>query len=175
MEINFATEFEKFTWFLAQLKPNSARIARENLSRQGFETFLPLEEVTVRRRGQFAVTMRPIFPGYMFVSFDRERGFWRAINSTYGVIKLVSFGREPAPVPERLITELMLRCDSTGKLLPPTTLEPGESVRVQSGPFANLVAEIEKIEPDRRVWLLLDILGRKTRVAVSADRVRPID
>ena len=29
-------------WFLAQLKPNCARIAENHLARQGFETFLPL-------------------------------------------------------------------------------------------------------------------------------------
>ena len=32
------------SWFLAQLKPNCANIADRNLKRQGFQTFLPVEE-----------------------------------------------------------------------------------------------------------------------------------
>ena len=35
-----------------------------------------------------------------------------------------------------------------------------------------LVAEVEKIAPDRRVWVLMDILGGRTRVAVAQDLLR---
>jgi transcriptional antiterminator RfaH len=47
------------TWFLAQLKPNCAKIADKNLARQGFKTFLPLEEETRQRNGKFISAMRP--------------------------------------------------------------------------------------------------------------------
>jgi len=42
------------------------------------------------------------------------------------------------------------------------------------GPFADFVAEVEKIDPDRRVWVLLDIMGGKTRIAVDAGQVRAL-
>ena len=61
------------TWFLAQLKPNSHRIAERNLARQGVRTFLPLQEETKRARGRFTTQMRPLFPGYLFVAFDVDR------------------------------------------------------------------------------------------------------
>ena len=50
-------------WFLAQMKPNSHDIANRNLTRQGFETFLPLQEETRRTRGRFVTRRRPLFPG----------------------------------------------------------------------------------------------------------------
>ena len=55
-------------WFLAQLKPNSAQIAKRHLERQGFETFLPLEETTQPRNGKFVTAQRLLFPGYIFVA-----------------------------------------------------------------------------------------------------------
>ena len=58
------------SWFLAQLKPNCANIADKNLKRQGFQTFLPIEEETRKRNGKFVTAMRPLFPGYIFVTFD---------------------------------------------------------------------------------------------------------
>jgi hypothetical protein len=58
------------SWFLAQLKPNCANIADKNLKRQGFQTFLPMEEETRQRNGKFVTAMRPFFPGYIFVTFD---------------------------------------------------------------------------------------------------------
>lgn len=162
------------TWFLAQLKPNSVRIAERNLKRQGFMTFLPLEDVTQPRGGKFVTISKPLFPGYIFVAFDAGRGLWRKINSTRGVTKLVGFGREPAPVPPDLISQLMLRCDSTGNLLPHKLLKPGDQVAITKGPFANFVAEVDRIAPDRRVWVLMDLMGSQTPVAVGADQLRAV-
>lgn len=162
------------SWFLAQLKPNCANIADKNLKRQGFQTFLPIEEETRQRNGKFVTAMRPLFPGYIFVSFDVARGLWHTVNSTYGITRLVSFGKEPTAVPLGLVSQLMLRCDVNGKLLPPKLLKPGDQVTLTKGPFVNFVAEVEKIAPDLRVWLLMEIMGTKTRVAVGADQLRAV-
>jgi len=162
------------SWFLAQLKPNCAQIAERNLKQQGFRTFLPMEEGTQNRKGRFVSTLRPMFPGYVFVSFDVAGGLWRKIQSTYGITRLVSFGKEPAMVPLDIVSQLMLRCDTAGKLLPPKLLKPGDQVRMTSGPFADFVATIETIAPDRRVWVLMEIMGGQTRVAVTADQLRTV-
>ena len=160
------------TWFLAQLKPNCANIAERNLKRQGFLTFLPMEEATWQRSGKFVTGLRPLFPGYIFVAFDLLHGRWRAVNSTYGVTRLVSFGAEPSAVPADLMTELLGRCDDTGKLVTVDALEAGDKVVFATGPFTSFVAEIEKIDPDKRVWVLMDIMGSQTRVAVAPDQLR---
>jgi transcriptional antiterminator RfaH len=162
------------SWYLAQLKPNSMKIANRNLKRQGFPTFLPVEEVTKRAKSKFVTAERPIFPGYIFVSFDVTKGGWRAINSTNGITRLVSFGKDPALVPLDIISGLMLRCDVQGKLMSPKLLSPGDQVAMTHGPFADFLAEVEKTDPDRRVWILLDIMGGKTRVAVNAEQVRAV-
>lgn len=162
------------SWFLAQLKPNCANIAAKSLTRQGFKTFLPLEEETRQRNGKFITAMRPLFPGYIFVALDVARGLWRTVNSTYGITRLVSFGTEPATVPSDLVSHLMLRCDAQGKLLPPKLLKHGDQVTMTTGPFANFVAEVEQIAADRRVWVLMEIMGGQTRVAVGADQLRAV-
>ena len=160
------------TWFLAQLKPNCAQIAQKNLIRQGFQTFLPMEEETRQRNGKFVTATRLLFPGYIFVAFDVTKGLWRTINATHGITKLVSFGKEPAPVPRDLVSQLMRRCDTSGKLLPPEILKQGDKVMLTSGPFANFTAEVLKIAPDKRVWVLMDMMGKQTRVAVAADQLK---
>lgn len=162
------------TWFLAQLKPNCANIADKNLKRQGFRTFLPMEERTGQRNGKFVTDIKPLFSGYIFVAFDVARGLWHTVNSTYGITRLVSFSKEPAAVPLDLVSQLMLRCDAKGKLLPPKILKPGDHVSLTKGPFASFVAEVEKIAPDRRVWVLMEIMGGQTRVAVGADQLRAV-
>src|SRR6056297_1264965 len=128
MRCGMVTPDSNASWFLAQVKPNCVNIAAKNLRRQGFQTFLPLEDQTRRHKGKFVSTMRPLFPGYIFVAFDVASGSWRTINSTYGITRLVSFGTEPKAVPAKLVEQLMLRCDANGKLLPQKLLEPRDQV-----------------------------------------------
>jgi transcriptional antiterminator RfaH len=161
-----------FSWFLAQLKPNCGPIAERNLRRQGFQTFLPQEDGTRHSRGKFVAIKRPLFPGYLFVSFSASGGHWRTVNATSGVTRLVSFGGDPAPVPEAIVSSLMRRCDASGTLLPPTILKPGDQVKLTSGPLADSLATIQSITPDRRVWVLLEIMGGLTRVGVAANLLR---
>ena len=160
------------TWFLAQLKPNSARIAQENLHRQGFETFLPLEARTQTRNGRFVTTDAPLFPGYIFVSFDPGAGVWRQVNATRGVTQLVSLAGAPTPVPEGIVTALMARCDADGRVQDTPNFTPGDAVVVKAGAFADVATEILAVDPDRRIWVLLDIMGRRTRTAMPPDNLR---
>lgn len=169
-----STEESETTWFLAQFKPNSHKIAERNLMRQGFKIFLPLHEETTRVRGQFTVQTRPLFPGYLFVALDLLQGHWRTVNSTYGITRIVKLGKEPTPVPLDLVNKLILRCDNEGKLLPPKLLKPGDEVTMTKGPFANLIAKVECIAPAQRIWVLMEIMGGQTRVAVQADHLRAV-
>jgi transcriptional antiterminator RfaH len=162
------------SWFLAQFKPNCHQIAERNLARQGYQVFLPVEDVTRKSGRKFVTRRQPLFAGYLFVAFDTALGGWRAINATYGISRLVSFGADPAPVPLDLICGLMLRCDAKGKLLPPRLLNPGDRVRLTEGPMADFAATVEAMAPDQRVWVLIDIMGRTARVAVQAEALRAV-
>ena len=49
------------SWYIVQVKPNSHKIAVRNLQRQGFDTFLPMHEVTRRTAAKFETVIRPLF------------------------------------------------------------------------------------------------------------------
>ena len=159
-------------WYLIQLKPNSHRLAERNLHRQEFETFLPMQQITRRKASRFVSDLKPLFPGYMFVSVNSDLAPWRAINSTIGVSKLVSFEGTPKPLSPQLISGLMLRCDASGTLLPPKSLNEGDSVEMLTGPFANFIATVDAIDPEQRIWVLMDFMGQKTRMQITADQLQ---
>ena len=158
------------SWYLLQFKPNSHRIAERNLARQGFETFLPLQKTLRRARGTATDVQTPLFPGYMFVKLDAETGPWRSVNGTFGVSRLVTLQNRPQALPAALVNGLRARCGTDGVLLPPAELHPGDQVRLQTGPFADFVATVDRIAANQRVWLLLDFMGKATRV--QADRTQ---
>ena len=158
-------------WFILQFKPNSHHQAKKNLTRQGFETFLPLHDTTSRRLSRFINTSKPLFPGYMFIRFDRAGSEWHKINNTYGVSRLITFNSDLKSIPTKFIDSLMKRYDSSGKLLPMTKFKKGDRVKVLGGPFADFFATVEKYEADQRIWILMDLMGRKTKITTPSDNL----
>ena len=168
------TSSDTLSWYIVQFKPNSHKIAVRNLQRQGFETFLPMHEATRRTVVKFETVTRPLFAGYMFVACNPEKAPWRQINSTYGVSRMLSFAEAPKPMPEALITGLRARCDNVGKVVPLESFEAGQSVEMHSGPFANFIATVEQMASDARVWVLLDFMGKETRVQVDRQQIQGV-
>ncbi|SHF37207.1 transcriptional antiterminator RfaH [Ruegeria intermedia] len=157
------------TWLLAQTKPNTEARAQHNLENQGFRVFAPKIRETRRIGGRFKDKLSLLFPGYIFVQVNPNSSPWRKINSTYGVSRLVSFTQNrPAIVPPALITNLRIRFSEGIDAPSESTLEPGDTVQLIRGPFAGFAAKVETVEAKNRIWLLLDLMGRETRV--SADK-----
>lgn len=159
-------------WFVAQLKPNCGPIAERNLNRQGFRSFLPMERRIKRRKGQLKSIKSPYFPGYIFVGVDARSTSSRAINSTYGISRLISFGLQPAPVPYEIMDSLLNSCDSEGCIQNFAQMAEGDEVEICDGPFASFLGKIEKLAPDERAWLLIDIMGKATRSLIRRADIR---
>jgi transcriptional antiterminator RfaH len=159
-------------WFILQFKSNSHYQATNNLKRQGFETFLPLYDTTTRKASRFVTRTKPLFPGYMFISFDKTELKWHKINNTYGVARLVTFNNSLKSIPSTFVDNLRKRYDLSGKLLPIVNMKKGDKVKILKGPFANLIATIETYETDQRVWILMDLMGGKTKGQTPSDNLQ---
>lgn len=161
-------------WYIVQFKPNSHEIALRNLKRQGFDTFLPMHEVKRRTAAKFRTVIRPLFAGYMFVACDPDQAPWKQINSTFGISRMLSFAEGPKPIPDALISGLLARCDNLGKVIPSKKFEAGQSVEMHSGPFESFIATVEKMASEARVWVLLDFMGKSTRIQVDCQQIQAV-
>lgn len=174
MQQIFQDDLVTLQWHLVLCKPNQHNIAKRALAHLNCEVFLPLQERQRRWRGRLLSDLRPVFPGYLFVGIDPRRPLWREVQNSYGVSRIVGFGeRGLAVVPGGVVAGLMARCDPTGILRPiEESFAAGDRIRIVSGAFANFVTEIDKIDPDRRLHVLLDLLGRPTRVVLEPHLAR---
>lgn len=154
------------SWFLAQVKPNADQIAKRNLERQGFKTFQPMEARTTVRRGKLVDQQRPFFSGYLFVTYPSAPVPWAVVNSTYGVSRLVKLGNKPAIVPNSVMTALLGSCDMNGVISVPSDISVGDKVEVIRGPLVNFIGHVQQLTPDQRALILVDIIGKQTRVMV---------
>lgn len=160
-------------WYVVQTQVNSEAKAVRNLTRQGFQTYLPryLKRRSHARKVEKVAV--PLFPRYMFVRIDMATQRWRSIQSTIGVSHLVLNGSDPAAVPQRVLEVLKAREDESGfvRLDDRPQFSLGEKVRVLAGAFANNLGLFDGLGDCDRVAILLDMLGRKVRVSIDADLV----
>ena len=119
--------------------------------------------------------LMPLFPGYMFVSIELNTAPWHKIRSTRGVSRLICQNGLPKRFPFEIVSSLMSRCDSLGKLVPSKLPTNGDSVQILSGALANFVATVENIDSMKRIWLLMDIMGQSTRVQVASEQIYIVD
>lgn len=163
-------------WLLAQCRSGHEHIVADQVrSRDLAHVFLPREQRRRRWRGRWQELLRPVFPGYVFLAPHEGYRNWREVHALRGFSRLVSFGAQgPARVPGALVQAIRLRCDPDGVLRRGDGLQPGQEVRLLCGPFAELVARIESLEPEARAVLLIDLMGRQVRATVARRDLTPV-
>lgn len=155
-------------WFAVETQPQGEARAQENLSRQGFESFCPRFRKIRRHARRKDVVLAPLFPGYLFVRFDRARDQWRSINGTLGVRRLVATNPyQPQPMPDGAMEFLLSRCEAGTAKLKDEPLPVGSMVRFAAGPFLDRLATVETLDASGRVKVLLEILGGQQSVVAA--------
>lgn len=146
-------------WYVVRTKPQSEYIAANALRVEGYEHFFPTIQTVQKRSGKEEI---PLFPGYLFVRCDVDRGQWPAIGLLSGVLGWVRFDGVASLIADDVVDELARRVESindNGGLWIKYKL--GQKVRVVSGQFESLaqVAE-EPTSSDSKVRVLLEFMGQ---------------
>jgi transcriptional antiterminator RfaH len=160
-------------WYVVQTQVNCEVKAAQNLQRQGYDIYLPRYPRRRRHARKVDFAAKPLFPRYMFVAIDMATQRWRAIQSTFGVSRLICNGDDPALVPDGVVSTLKAREDEKGfvRLDAKPAFAPGDRVRVLAGAFMDSAGLFSGMADRDRVAILLDMLGRKVRVLLDADMV----
>lgn len=159
---------ENRSWYLIYTKPRSEQKAQRNLADQGFETYLPLFHSKVRKGAR----LKALFPNYLFIRLDKKTDNWAPIRSTPGVSKFVRFGPVPAMVPDSFIQVLQQNEDTDGyQLMANPVFQTGDKVRILDGALAGLEAVFGMAKGSDRALVLLDIVGKLTRVELETNRL----
>ena len=159
-------------WFLAHTLPKSECKAEMHLRAQGFRTYLPHINKTVRHARQFRNVRAPLFPRYIFLILDLSRDRWLSVRSTVGVSSLFTSEGRPVPVPEGIVEALIEHSEGNVTSMD-VGLTTGQAVRIVSGPFANLVGTLDRLDAAGRTRVLLDIMGKAVPVAIHRAALSP--
>ena len=158
-------------WYLIHTKPRQEALALTNLSRQGFECYMPMLRLQKIRQRKTAIVAEPMFPRYLFIRLDTSGSgqSWSPIRSTLGVNQLVRFGGQPAKVDGQLID--LIRSREQGTHAQPL-FTAGDNVTVADGPFAGLEAIYQNTDAESRSMILLNILSKPVAMRIDTASLR---
>ena len=162
-------------WYALRSKPNREQALWLEMDARGFQTFYPY--VRVKPVNPRSRTVRPYFPGYLFVMArlaDVGQSVFSWLPYSQG---LVSFDGEPASVPEELVSAIRKRVEEInragGEQL--VGLRRGETVLIQSGPFAGSTAIFDAcVAGEERVRVLLSILKGQLKLELPSEQIQRI-
>jgi transcriptional antiterminator RfaH len=155
-------------WYVLRSRPNKEMILWRELSARGLECFYP--HLRVRPVNPRSHTVRPYFPGYLFLYIDMEKVGpatfqWMPFSSG-----LLAFDGVPATVPHNLVHAIRRHVEQIneagGEQL--TSLKRGDTVTVRGGPFDSYEAIFDARLPGRdRVRVLLKLLQVNLELPLS--------
>ena len=161
-------------WYLAYTKPRQEEMARANLERQGFESYLPLyKKLRKTQEGPVSI-FEPMFPRYIFFRPGRAGQSISVVRSTKGIATIVRFGFEPAAMDDALLQRIrqLEQARNQASLQELSALRPGQAVRLKHTVLGGVDGLVQSVS-SKRVAVLLEILGRPTVVRLEHHQVEP--
>ena len=152
--------------------------AKENDMAEVFGKILvPVEEVSELKNGKRVISMRRLYPGYVFLNMEFSDKAWHLVRKTPNVTGFVG-GNDTRPAPMR-DSEVEAMCnrqnESHDKPTPKVAFEKSEVVRVSSGPFKEFNGTIDSIDYDKgKQRLLVTVFGRDTPLEIAFGDVEKI-
>ncbi|MEI8608433.1 transcription/translation regulatory transformer protein RfaH [Enterovibrio norvegicus] len=155
-------------WYLLYCKRSEQQRAEQHLKRQGVDCYYPQVSVEKIRRGKRSSILEPLFPNYVFASFDPEEISFTTIRSTRGVVDFVRVGAKPQLVPLDLIKNLMVieDCDDQRESLS-EVWKDGDAIAISQGQFEGMEAIYKEADGELRSILMINLLNKQVEVSLE--------
>jgi transcription antitermination factor NusG len=163
----------EYSWYALRVKSNFEKIASTSLKGNGFEEYLPVYRTRRRWSDRVKETEAPLFPGYVFARLNPHDRL--PILMTPGVVGIVGFAKQPAPVDEGEIESVRRILETGASCGPWPFIQPGQQVRIERGSLAGIEGTLMEVKSQFRLVISMTLLQRSVFVEIERDCVRPID
>ena len=157
-------------WYAVWTRSRHEQVVREQLERKGLEAFLPTITRWSRWKDRRKQIDWPLFPGYCFARF--HPGERLPVLSCTGVVSIVSFDGDIAPIPVHEIDGIRRLVESDLQFDPCPLIREGMMVEVTHGPLKGVVGRLVRKGTHARLVLSVDLIGQAVSVEVDAADVR---
>lgn len=150
------------------------RIEYMNMGEKIFRIEVPQKTVTQMKGGKKQEREEKIFPGYVLVEMIMDEDSWYVVRHTAGVTKFVGSAKRPIPARDSEIKKIINRSTSSTQKIE-LDVKAGDKVRIISGPFADFIADIIEVYPDKsKLRANVSIFGRETPVELEYKQINKL-
>jgi transcription antitermination factor NusG len=162
----------EYPWFALRVKSNFERVAASHLGQRGYHEYLPSYQTRSQWSDRVKIVERPLFPGYVFCSFDPSSRL--PVLATPGVLHIVGIGKKPARVDESELEAVRATLQSGLSVGPWPFLQVGERVVVDRGPLRGLEGLVTHLKGAYRLVISITLLQRSIAAEIEREWIRPL-
>jgi transcription antitermination factor NusG len=157
-------------WYAVWTRSRHEQVVREQLEQKGLEAFLPTIKRWSRWKDRKKQVDWPLFPGYCFARFNGQERL--PVLKCAGVVNIVSFDGDIAPIPEQEIESIRRLVESDLQFDPCPLIREGMMVEVTHGPLKGVFGRLIRKGTHARLILAVDLIGQAVSVEVDASDVK---
>jgi transcriptional antiterminator RfaH len=161
------SELSLVLWYVAHTRPRAEKKVAQFGEEKGFETRLPLYRSAKKYRGKNLVFLKPLFPGYVFLRFERRQR--ATVQQNRHVANLLDVPDQAEF--ESQLADIFFALDAGVEIYVAPEIKPGLRVRIKSGPLRGMDAWVESRDKMSDVHLRLDFIGQAAVVKMQADQL----
>jgi len=161
-------------WYALHTRSNFEQRVAAELSAKDIESFLPAYQEVHQWTQRKKLVNLPLFPGYLFASFENSSAIRLAVLRTAGVVRILSSGAKLEPVPQEELETLRRIVQSRQRYDEHPFLRTGIRVRIRRGVLKGLEGTLSHLKNKTRVVTSITLLCRSIAVEVDAQDLEAI-
>lgn len=135
---------ESEPWFAIYVRSHFERVTEQCLKGKGYPAFSPFYQTIRKRSGRTKRLDVPLFPGYVFCSFNPQKRL--PILMTPGIVNIVGSGNVPEPITLSEIRSIQRVAESGQPVKPWPFLQQGQKIRIEAGPLSGTEGTLLRIK-----------------------------
>ena len=162
-------------WYCVATNPTKETSCKRALEHEGYTVYLPRTLQDKSKQSELPPKPIPYYPGYLFIRLEiGVDDFYRA-RKTPHVANIIRTGDHYTPLPDGFITALK-NMEKNGIIRTNfNDYQEGEKVRFKAG---HKLADYEGIihrDAKKRVFALIDMMGKPQKIKVKPQDIEPVN
>lgn len=164
--MSYLGEPKLFPWYALKVRVGSEVATVQALESRGFHPYCPTQKERRRYSDRMKVVDKPVFPGYVFCSFDIARKL--PVINCPGVDYILGFAGVPSVIPElqiasirKMVSEGATACER---------FVAGDRIRVAVGPLQGVEGVLVQEPRGSRLVVSVDLLNRAASLYIDKDQ-----
>ena len=168
-------ETQNQNWYAIYTKSHHEQKVFQALTDKSITAFLPKVETLSSRKDRRKKIWLPLFPGYVFFRIPWDLKLYWEVLKTDGVVRTLTMGGKPAPVPEVEIHSVKIAVESYLPLFPHPFVREGDRVIIEAGPLKGAQGIFLSREGKSGKFIIgVELLNRAVAVEIEPEFIRKL-